>query len=232
MASPALLWIVGALMNDKEARLRFNENPTAVMDQFQLSKTDRAVLLRMDKLEIEKAIRAMKTMEHEGVADKLIDEVNHYTLTPGEIQPSSEEYLAEADQSDPDYPAPLPRVFKVRPERVSGPVDRLELIVTGQSFPPGLKLSVTGEDGKPLKVSREKLFGTYRSSRYRAVLGAAEGEEKIKAQRYRVSVTVNPNCFEGTTDEEKKDRRNGAECLDKELAKDFPAPHELVVYAE
>jgi hypothetical protein len=177
MATCVLLQIVSDLIHDPALRQQFNQSPNAFMAPYNLTSFQRSVLLTMDRATIGEAIK---------------QEIAGFDIDPSEFPACSEEYLPEGSVQ-PLYPDAKPTIFRFHPHHVKLsdlPGSTFELIVTGQSFAPGVNMEVVDKNtpASKLGVSFTPL-GTYRCSRLYAIVGPPPGPAtSIPVGAYRIRV--------------------------------------------
>jgi len=197
--------LLADLMNDHKVRRRFDRQPEAVMDRYELS---------------DKQKRALYTMNEAGICLGVLDQLAGYQFPQREFPITSENFLldpwgdsetsraraprtrfhedlrrrAESDDDVIDvlYPKPEPKAFRMRPRRVRTKDlhnGRFELNIYGQSFSRDATCMITREDtdDTQLPIDDERVVGTFRCSQLRSVVTAnASG-------RYLVKVISNPS---------------------------------------
>jgi hypothetical protein len=189
MAGPSfqLVHIVSDLIRDPALRQQFNEDPVKVMDEYELTKAERLILLTMDRPGITAAVK---------------QELDSFQVDKSEFPPCSEEYLPELGQAPPEYPDPVPAILRFRPLKVKKNALPFELIVTGQSFSRSpdaiVKVTEKANSSNTLAVS-STLFGTFRCSRLRAVVAPKGAALTIPVGKYKVEVDNNPGTANAKT---------------------------------
>ena len=192
-ASPQLLKLVAAMLEDASLRKRFVEKPNEVMNQYRLDATERAALLSMNPDTVKQAVNAQ--------VGAFIAQIGNYQPAEGEFRACDEDYLPELGSAESEYPSPLPAIYRVRPLQTKvGSVSKgLELIVTGKSFDrdAALEVSPAGatEDWWPVPA---EVFGTFRCSRLRAVVHD-KTNHPLPAGHYRIRVRNNGTLLESPT---------------------------------
>lgn len=148
---PTLLYLVSNLMEDRGLRFRFNRDPAAVVREYGLSRESEKALYSMNRKRIFRLIK--KEIDLWGFPDDgfPVDP----RCVPGGV--------------GANYPAPDPIVRQILPKRVplspaGGPKEWRELEVFGQSFPPGVVVTVEDAAGSAAQVQNQDLRGTFRSS--------------------------------------------------------------------
>lgn len=150
---PGLLLLVAELIKEPALRQAFNANPSQVMLQFGLSKTERECLFSMDRGEIGSLISA---------------QIQSVAFPVGEFPATDVNCLPEPGGGTPAYPDPTPSIHRVRPNAVAVGDTNVEIVVHGQSFPPDARVRL--EQGNTVRTLTGDLIGTYRCSKLRIVI--------------------------------------------------------------
>ena len=164
-----LIKLLHDLMTERSVRRVFNRSPEAVIARYELSATQK---------------QALYTMTPATILVGIADEFANYNFTPGEFPVSSENFLPEQAGS-PEYPAPTPTAFRLRPRRVTYadlPANhKFELNLYGQSFSRDASCTVTEDTtGQTLVVEYGAVIGTFRCSQFRCIATAVAGTYTVK----------------------------------------------------
>src|SRR5262245_41022295 len=131
MPPTQLLKLVAALLDDKDLRHRFNQDPRLVMNDFGLNAGERNKLLSMDPT----TVAAQVALQFNAFQQ----EVSTADVAVGEFPPCSEDYKPELGSGGSEYPSPTPAIYRVRPRtvtkaEVTAAGEKLEVVITGKSF--------------------------------------------------------------------------------------------------
>jgi hypothetical protein len=174
--------------DDSTLRRRFNANPKEVVDEYKLDDTEAAEFF---------------TMKLEAVAEAVKQQIISFGFPfKGDFPACSEEYTPELGESEPEYPKPIPGVYRIRPRTakyadIVAAGNQVELVVTGKSFArrnrPQDKISarIRRLSDKVEWDVGANLYGTFRCSRLHVVVAPKPGESDIKKDDYKIIVVNN-----------------------------------------
>ena len=181
-----LLRIVHDLMVNPQLRQRFNQNPNAVIKEYDLDGAD------------EQQLETFLTMNPVDIGTKLEALVHNLRLKPGEFPAPSEDFFQEDGGGEPFYPDPKPGVFRIRPRRVrlAKAQQPFEFVVFGQSLIEGrcdlelLRVTPANPANVRLDLSQPVVIGTLRGSKMRTVVSELPTFPFAVGQQFQVIVRV------------------------------------------
>ena len=109
----ALYRLVDDLMRDAELRQRFSSNPKKVMREYNLNKREKRILLTMDPQVVKNHAPA-----------EMKDVIDSFEWPQNEFPPQNDDFLAEGGGVDPQYPSPMPGIFRYRTTPLYSPIKR------------------------------------------------------------------------------------------------------------
>jgi hypothetical protein len=172
-----LLDLVSDLTHDELLLRRFCLQPFLVLDEYDIRGEARAVLHRMDKIEIQNFIK---------------NEIDQLAFPAYPLE--------WPDPIDPDcgpggglplaYPNPKPQVYKIDPAVHAVSPNPVPLLVKGEGFSRNatLALALQGPPAQVINAIGVKITGTYRCSHLHATVDLSAAAVGV----YDVQLTINP----------------------------------------
>jgi len=176
LRDPLLSSLISDLLRKKGIRRRFNNDPASIVEAYDLTDAQKAVLYTMKRDDIYAAINT----ENQG------------WLAAFKNLQFTEVWDYEDEAPDPtncdiplftSYPDPTPEIFRFRPREIAVGKPQT-LVVYGQSFPPDATLAL--DPPADIAFDTKRIAGTFRSSRlFATVLASVAGADKYTVKIVR-----------------------------------------------
>lgn len=167
--------MVADLLQSRALRQSFNRRPLQLMNAYNLDATERCILYSMHPPTL---------AQH--LAPPVDTQVQNFNIPAGEFSPESENCLPDPPAAAPQYPSPIPSLFRVRPRIIDPAIHVIngfyELIVYGQTFSrnPNAMVRIVDANGGRTDGQATFIFGSMRCSRMRAVFPYVPGTFELR----------------------------------------------------